>query len=126
MLTEMELARHNLHAKAHIMNNVQNEIKEGEVSEGDSDSDVDSSDKDDISLSNTYVTNELTMITSRRERKATKRLSLWEKTKIKRTHKGAPCTIEKKGGASRETLCSPNNPFIIKIKIKNERSYLEL
>jgi Ser-tRNA(Ala) deacylase AlaX len=90
MLTEMELARHNLHAKAHIMNNVQNEIKEGEVSEGDSDSDVDSSDKDDISLSNTYVTNELTMITSRRERKATKRLSLWEKTKIKKNTQGSP------------------------------------
>jgi hypothetical protein len=115
MLTEMELARQNLQAKVHIMNKVQNESEEDAVNEGNSDSDVDSSDIDDVLLSTPHETDELAMIPSRRERKAPKRLSLsGRKQKPKRTNKGVPCTYEMKGGEYREPLYLPINLFLIK------------
>jgi hypothetical protein len=98
ILIEMEKARQNLNDKVNELNNTQNDNNVEGVDGGDSDSSVDISDTDDISIKDTSETDGLVMIVSKRERKAPKRMSLsGKKQKQKKRNKGAPCPSNRRG-----------------------------
>jgi hypothetical protein len=111
MLTEMENARQNLNAKVNELNSAQNENNVEGVVGGDSDSSVDISDNDDISIKDTYETDGLAMIVSKRERKAPKRMSLsGKKQKSKKRNRGIPCPSNRRGMINRGPCCLKATP----------------